>query len=101
MGKRIITKLYEFIMTQPSTIPTVDPDIEQDPDIETPVKPIKPVEPARPYDPLTRPSIDPNPLARRKKDLENGMNKKKASDIGKKIAMTLVKRLEKLNELPK
>lgn len=70
-NRRILT-FEAFSYADPLPMPTVDPDTET----EKPVKPIRPVEPDRPYDPLTRPSIDPNPIAKKKKTTEMDVAKR-------------------------
>jgi ATP-dependent Clp protease ATP-binding subunit ClpC len=56
-----------FTYAEPATRPRPSVDPEVDPDAE-PERPVKPEPPAKPGDdPITRPSIDPGPLARKKR----------------------------------
>jgi ATP-dependent Clp protease ATP-binding subunit ClpC len=57
---RKIMTFEAFTFAEPATRPSPTPDVEPD------VEPAPPAKPERPGQPITRPSVDPNPLARKK-----------------------------------
>ena len=99
MGKKIITSLYEYVMTQPApTKPGVDRPVTP---TAPPTAPPRPPRPPRPY----RPGIDidrepredekERPMAGIMKNIKGSIDQEK----GTILAKNLVKKLEKLAAL--
>jgi hypothetical protein len=97
MGRKIITKLYEFVMTQPSTKPAPTT-------VPTPTRPETPPAPARPGRPV--PDREPNPeeterpIARAFGDAMGNIKNSLSQERGTKLAMGIISRLRKLKNLP-
>jgi hypothetical protein len=98
MGRNIITKLYEFVMTQPSTkpSPTTVPT--------TPTRPETPPAPARPGRPVPdrepRPEETERPIAKSFGEVMGKMKNSLDQERGTKLAMGIISRLRKLKNLP-
>jgi hypothetical protein len=90
MGKKIITSLYEFVMTQPAPVK---------PEVDQPTKPGIPPAPSRPGraipDREPNPNEEERPMAEIMKNIKGSISKEK----GTILAKSLVKKLEKLAEL--
>ena len=94
MGRNIITKLYEFVMTQPSTKPrpTTVPT--------TPTRPETPPAPARPGRPVPdrepRPEETERPIAKAFGQAMGNIKSSLDQERGTKLAMGIISRLRKL-----
>jgi hypothetical protein len=97
MGRKIITKLYEFVMTQPSTkpSPTIVPTT---PRPETPPAPSRPGRPVPDREP--RPEEEERPIAKSFGDVMGRLKNSLDQERGTKLAMGILSRLRKLKNLP-
>lgn len=91
MGRKIITKLYEFVMTQPETkpSPTVVPTTP-----DTPPAPSRPGRPVPTRDP--RPEEEERPMAKVMSNIKNSI----IAEKGTELAKNLVSQLKSLKNLP-
>lgn len=97
MGRKIITKLYEFVMTQPTTKPAPTT-------VPTPTRPETPPAPSRPGRPVPdrepRPEETERPIAKSFDDAMSNIKSSLMKEKGTKLAMGIISRLRKLKNLP-
>lgn len=87
MGKKIITSLNEFIMTQPVTKPAPTPVTVPG----TPTAPPAPKRPGRPFIPERdpRPEEQERPMAGIMKNIKGSLMKEKGSELAKNLVSKL------------
>ena len=90
MGKKIITSLYEFVMTQPAPVK---------PEVDKPVKPGIPSAPPRPGRAIPIRKPEEQEQERPMAGIMKNINKSLIKEKGEILAKNLIKKLEKLADL--
>jgi len=98
MGRKIITSLYEFIMTQPATKPRPTPVPTAPPKPETPPAPDRPGRPIPVRVP--RPDEEEKPMAKNFNGVMSNLKSSIMKERATEMAKNLVQRLKDLKELP-
>lgn len=96
MGRKIITKLNEFVMTQPATKPRPGT-------VPTTPKPGTPPAPSRPGraipDRMPRPEEEERPMAKKFDSAMNNIKKSIDREKGTELANSVLSKLKKLKDL--
>jgi len=101
MGRKIITSLYEFIMTQPATKPKTNPGTTPAPTRPDTNPPPAPKRPGRAFpDREPRPEEEENPMATNFGDVMDNVKSSIVREKGTELAKSLVMRLRGLKGLP-
>lgn len=97
MGRKIITTLYEFVMTQPETKPAPT-TVPTTPKPQTPPAPSRPGRPVPIREP--RPEEEERPIAKKFDGVMGRLKKSLTDEKGTELAKNLLAQLKELKNIP-